>query len=191
MLVHVCFSEAVLAEIPHLRAYARMMTNDLCKGDHEVEETLKRAMSVMDRMSKRTDLRVQLLTILRSFLITSERRHFSVPPEIHEKLNNPFRIRNGHSKSSFSLASALAGLDYEDREAVVLSAGILLSRREAAKLCGCEVSVYDTRLCRGLARLAQLVPGESLGNIADDLAASKTYPLTNMSGGFLEMTAPN
>jgi Sigma-70, region 4 len=119
------------------------------------------------------------------------RGHFRVPPAIHEKLNGPFRIRNGHSQGSLSLASALAGLDYEDREAVVLSAGVHLSRREAAKLCGCEVSVYDTRLCRGLTRLAQLVPGESLGNIADDLAASETYPLTNMSGGFLEMTAPN
>jgi RNA polymerase sigma-70 factor (ECF subfamily) len=157
--VHTYFSEAVLTEIPHLRAYARMMTNDLSKADHEVEETLKRAMSVMDRMSKRTDLRVQLLTILRSFLIAGERRHFSVSPAIYEKLNGPFRIRNGHSQGSLSLASALAGLDYEDREAVVLSAGMPLSRREAAKLCGCEVSVYDARLCRGLTRLAELVPG--------------------------------
>jgi len=155
------FSEALLRELQHLRAYARLMMNDLYKADHEVEKTLRRAMSITGRMSGWADLRVQLLTILRSFLIGSEhgpRRHLTASPAIYERLNSPFRIRNRYSESSLSLASALICLDFEDREAVVLSAGVKLSHREAAKMCGCEVSVYNARLRRGFARLAELVP---------------------------------
>jgi RNA polymerase sigma-70 factor (ECF subfamily) len=136
------------------------MTNDVNKGDHEVEETLRRATSVMDRMSKRVDLRAQLLTILRSFLIHSERRErraFTGLSTIYDQLNPPFRIPNRYSESPFSLTAALVRIDFEDREAVVLSAGLGLSTREAAKMSGCDVGEHTARIDRGLFRLAQLL----------------------------------
>jgi RNA polymerase sigma-70 factor, ECF subfamily len=192
MSVHVqtYFSEAVLAEIPHLRAYARLMTNDVNKADREVEETLKRAMSIMDRMSKRADLRVQLLTVLRSFLIGSERSHlrqFTMLPATYERLNGPFRIGNGHSEGSLSLASALLYLDYEDREAVVLSTGVGFSHREAAKVCNCEVSVYDARLSRGLKQLTELLPAKFVGRSGrDDATVSQAFATIKVASGVTE-----
>jgi DNA-directed RNA polymerase specialized sigma24 family protein len=188
------FSEAVLIEIPHLWAYARMMTNDVSCADREVEETLKRATSIMDRMSKRSDLLPQLLMILRSFLIGSEQRHrydFTTQSAMYEKLNSPFRIGNGHSKIPLGLASALVCLDYEDREAVVLSMGLRLSHREAAKISGCEFGVYNRRLARGLARLAELIPGLFAGNTADEVAASDDYPVLKEAAMSMEVTPPN
>ncbi len=156
-----CFSEAILLELPHLRAYARMMTNDLNEADREVEETLKRVRFI-DRTFKPSDLRVELLTILRSFLIASEpmRKDLRVRSAIYEKLNRPFRIGNGHAASPLSLSSALVLLDFEDREAVV-SAAVGLSRPQAAEIASCKAREHDTRLCRGLARLAELFPGQS------------------------------
>jgi RNA polymerase sigma-70 factor (ECF subfamily) len=194
MSVHVrsYFSEALLKELPHLRAYARLMMNDLYKADHEVEKTLKRAMCSMDRMSGRSDLRVQLLTILRSFLIGGEhrlRKHFTASPAIYERLNSPFRIGNRHSESALSLASALVCLNFEDREAVVLSAGVRLSPREAAKMCGCEVSVYDARLCRGFARLAELVLEKWDGASAGEAIVSQASAAMKGAGKVQEARA--
>jgi hypothetical protein len=52
--VQTCFSEAILAEISHLRAYARLMTNDVLSADREVTETLKRALSNIEGLCNRT-----------------------------------------------------------------------------------------------------------------------------------------
>jgi RNA polymerase sigma-70 factor, ECF subfamily len=155
-----CLSETILLELPHLRAYARLMTNDQYQADREVEETLKRAMAIMDRLSNQCDLRIQLLTILRSFLIAGEpaRKDLEARSGIYEKLNSPFHIGNGHGENPVSLLSALVLLDYEDREALVLTAGVRLSPLEAAKISGCEVGEHSARLCRGFARLAELFP---------------------------------
>ena len=70
--VETCLSEAILTEIPHLRAYSRLMTDDVASADQQVTETLRRALSNIERLCKRTGLRVQLLRILRNFLIDSE-----------------------------------------------------------------------------------------------------------------------
>ncbi len=173
MQVHVqtCFSEAMLTELPNLRAFAQLMTNDLYEAEQEVEETLHRVMTMRDRMSGRPDLRVQSLTILRSFLIASEctRKDFRARKATYEKLKRPFRIGNEPAEGPLSFPSALLLLDYEDREAVVLSAGTRLSVLEAAKISGCEVREHNVRLCRGFARLAELLPRKSDGatNVAE------------------------
>ena len=59
-----------------------------------------------------------------------------------------------------SLASALLYLNFENREAIVLRAGVRLSREEAAKIIGCELHVYDARVRCGFAQLAELLPAE-------------------------------
>src|SRR5271166_3978395 len=112
--VEACLSEAILTEIPHLRAYARLMTDDVSSADREVTETLKRALSNIEGLCKRSGLRVQLLTILRNFLIDSERapRKFKGLSAIYERLNGPFRNANGgHGQRPMSLASALLHLN--------------------------------------------------------------------------------
>jgi RNA polymerase sigma-70 factor, ECF subfamily len=163
--VQTCFSEAILTELPRLRAFARLMTNDLYEAEQEVEETVHRAMTVMDRMLGRPELRIQLLTVLRSFLIASEsmRKDFEARKAAYEELKRPFRIGNEPAEGPLSLPSALLLLDYEDREAVVLSAGTRLSALEAAIISGCEVREHNARLCRGFTRLAELLPRKSVG----------------------------
>ncbi|MGA9550474.1 MAG: hypothetical protein WBS14_22825 [Rhodomicrobium sp.] len=161
--VEACLSEAILTEIPHLRAYSRLMTDDVASADQQVTETLRRALSNIERLCKRTGLRVQLLRILRNFLIDSELepRTFKGLSAIYECLNGPFRNANGgHGQRPMSLASALLYLNFENREAIVLRAGVRLSRDEAAKIIGCELHVYDARVRCGFAQLAELLPAE-------------------------------
>jgi RNA polymerase sigma-70 factor (ECF subfamily) len=162
--VEACLSEAILTEIPHLRAYARLMTYDVASADREVTETLKRALSNIEGLCKRAGLRVQLLTTLRNFLIDNELapRKFKGLSAIYERLNGPFRNANGgHGQRPMSLESALLYLNFENREAVVLRAGVRLSREEAGKIIGCELHVYDARVRCGFARLAELLPAEA------------------------------
>jgi RNA polymerase sigma-70 factor (ECF subfamily) len=162
--VETCLSEAILAEIPHLRAYARLMTDDVASADREVTETLRRALSNSEGLCKRIGLRVQLLRILRNFLIDSELapRKFKGLSATYERLKGPFRNANGGpGQRPMSLASALLYLNFENREAVVLRAGVRLSREEAARIIGCEFHVYDARVRCGFARLAELLPAEA------------------------------
>ena len=162
--VQTCFSEAILTEIPHLRAYATLMTNNVSRAHHGVTETLKHAFTNREGLCQGTGLRVQLLTILRNLLVASEPASHMVDPfpAIYERLKAPFRIiSGGRAKSPASLASALLSLAFEDRDAVVLSAGEGLPREDAAKVVGCEATVYDARLRRGFARLAELVPAQA------------------------------
>ena len=54
--VETCLSEAIITEIPHLRAYALLMTNNVSSADREVTETLKQALSNRERLCKSTGL---------------------------------------------------------------------------------------------------------------------------------------
>jgi len=173
--VQTCFSEAILAEISHLRAYARLMTNDVSSADREVTETLKRALSNIEGLCNRTGLRVKLLTILRNILVIGEAApgRLKALSAIYERLKAPFRIvANGHPERPDSLATALLRLNFGDREAVVLRAGVRVSREEAAKIIGCELHVYDARVRSGFARLAELLPSQMPTTPAGEATAS-------------------
>ena len=176
--VETCLSEAILAEIPHLRAYARLMTDDVASADREVTETLKRALSNSEGLCQRGGLRVQLLRILRNFLIDSELepRKFKGLSATYERLKGPFRNADGgQGQWPMSLASALLYLNFENREAIVLRAGVRLSREEAARIIGCEFHVYDARVRCGFARLAQLLPAEAPENSPSEAVFSRAF----------------
>ena len=190
--VETCPSEAILTEIPHLRAYARLMTDDVASADHDVTETLKRALSNIEELCKRTGLRVQLLRILRNFLIDSELapRKFKGLSAIYERLKGPFRIANGgHGQRPMCLPSALLHLNFEDREAVVLRAGVRLSREEAAKIIGCELHVYDARVRCGFARLSELLPAEAPANSPSEAISCRAFSGLNKAFELQEMLA--
>ena len=190
--VQPCFSEAILTEIPHLRAYATLMSNNVSRAHHEVTETLKRVLSDLERLQKRTDLRVELFTILRNFLIVSERapKQVDALTAIYERLKWPFRvISRGYAERPVSLASALLCVAFDDREAVVLSAGVGLSCEDAAKIIGCDPREYNARVRRGFARLAELVPAEAPMTSTGEAAASYAFSGMRKALEFQETTA--
>ncbi len=175
-----CLSKAILAEIPHLRAYARLMTNDVSSADREVSETLKRALFDREELRTCTSIRVQLLTILRNFLIDSER----APPKFERRI-----AKGGRGERPMSLASALLRLNFEDREAVVFRAGVRLSREDAAKIVGCALHVYDARLRCGFARLAELLPAETRAKSPGEAICARAFSGMNKAIDLQEMPA--
>lgn len=61
-------ASAILTELPHLRAYARLMTNDRSEAEREVEATIESASGDDIGCSDKAQLRVSLFRILRGFL---------------------------------------------------------------------------------------------------------------------------
>ncbi len=146
-------SEAILTELPRLRAYARMMTNDIASADRAIADTLKHVLSDIEQFRIRKALHLYLFMILRDILASAE--------SAAGKFKGPFRIEN-ELETPISLATALLCLTFESREAVVLQAGARLSRVEAATIIGCELHIYDARVRRGLTRLAELLPQDAM-----------------------------
>ena len=88
-----------------------------------------------------------------------------------------------------SLASALLYLNFEDREAVVLRAGVRLSREEAAKIIGCELHVYDARVRCGFARLAELLSADAPADSPSETIACRAFSGMNKAFELQEMLA--
>ncbi len=151
-------SEAILTELPRLRVYARMMTNDIASADRAVADALEHVLSDTEQLRIRKALRLYLFMILRDILVSESAAG---------KFKGPFQIEN-ELETPVSLATALLCLTFESREAVVLRAGLRLSQVEAATIIGCELHIYDARVRRGLTRLAELLPQDEFAKAVSD-----------------------
>ncbi len=164
--------EAILTEIPRLRVYARLMTNDVSLADRSVAETLQDALSNIAELRACKDLQIHLFMILRAVLVSDE--------TALGKFKGLFRLEKERLEAPVSLATALLCLTFEGREAVVLRAGLRLSRVEAATIIGCDLHAYDARVRRSLARLADLVPQGELGKaVSDAMMACRAFSGAN------------
>ena len=160
-------SGRILAEIPHLRAYARLMTNDRCKADQGVEETLKCVLLNGNRWLMRRRLRVPLFAILRNLLarddnmLHKELRHGFEPQETVTP--DSLERASGHVQVLGGFGHALALLHLEDREAIILTVAAGFTDLDTAEICSCTPKIIRGRVQRGFARLAELLPAHSAG----------------------------
>ena len=147
------------------------MTNDVSIADRGVAETLQHSLSNIEYLRACKDLRNLPFSILRTILVSDG-------PAL--KFKGHFRTENEHLETPISLATALLYLTFEGREAVVLRAGLRLSREEAAAIIGCELHIYDARVRRSLTRLAELLPQEVLAKALSNAMARRAFSRVNM-----------
>ena len=60
-------SDRILTEIPRLRVYARLMTNDVSSADLGVADALKHALFDVERLRTCKDLRIHLFMIAQGY----------------------------------------------------------------------------------------------------------------------------
>ena len=162
-------ASAILAEIPSMRAYARLMTNDRSEADREVEEAVKCVLADDMRWSDGAQLRVALIKILRGILARDRR------PALLQGVRDAYGTfccsfaalgrTNTRGRTVSDAGPALLHLAFEDREAMVLSAAAGFTDLEIAEICGCTRETVKERVQNGRARLAELLAVE----FADDL----------------------
>lgn len=162
-------ASAILAEIPCMRAYARLMTNDRLEADREVEEAVKCVLADDMRWSDEAQLRVALIKILRGILARDRR------PALLQGVRDAYGAfccsfaalgqTNTRGRTVSDVGPALLHLGFEDREAMVLSAAAGFTDLEIAEICECTRETVKERVQNGRARLAELLAVE----FADDL----------------------
>ncbi len=182
-------SSAILAEIPHLRAYARLMTNDRSEADREVEETLKAIPANNIRCCGKAQLRAGLFKIMHGLLVRdlgpALRRGVPEPYGALCSLVAAIRTASGDAQTMADVGPALLRLDFEDREAIILSAAAKFSHLEIAGICGCEPERVKDSLIKGRAELAQLLRV----NFVDDLSIPAA-PLAASDGKIMKSGSP-
>jgi RNA polymerase sigma-70 factor (ECF subfamily) len=164
----------LLASVPNLRAFAVSLCGSAERADDLVQETLMKAWAKFDSFQEGTNLRAWLFTILRNeFYSQMRKRRREV-----EDAEGTYAARlasqpeqSGHMDLS-DFREALAVLQPDQREALILVGASGFSYEEAAEICGCAVGTIKSRVSRARARLSELLlleDGETYG--ADPTAA--------------------
>lgn len=153
--------QAILAELPRLRRYARAMVGDRAAADDLVQDTLERAWSQLAQWRAGSSLRPWLLSIMHNLRIDQLRRPgLSISPVDDADLDVPTRATQTDRLEVRDLAHALSRLPEEQREVVLLVALEEMSYREVASTLGIPSGTVMSRLARGRERLRQIMDGQ-------------------------------
>ncbi len=156
--------DAIVAEIPRLRRYARALTGDPVRADDLVQDTLERALAKWALWRRGSSLRAWLLTLMHNVFVNQVRGRQAVEFRAAEDLPEPvLRATQADELEVRDLQRALACLPLEQR-AVLLLVGLEdLSYAEAARVLGVPLGTVMSRLSRGRERLRLLLaqPGKA------------------------------
>jgi RNA polymerase sigma-70 factor, ECF subfamily len=159
MTVALSTHDALLNQIPDLRASAFMLCGTKDQADDLVQDTLLRAWAHRGDFQEGTNMGAWLFTIMRNRFRTQYRKSRRWVQDVNgvyaEQLTS-VPEQEGWSIST-DLRYALAQLPATQREAVILVGAKGLTLEEAAAACGCEVGTIKSRTHRARARLAELL----------------------------------
>jgi RNA polymerase sigma-70 factor (ECF subfamily) len=149
--------DALLAEIPRLRRYARALAGDAARADDLVQDTLERAL-VKGRLWRPGNLRAWLLTLMHNVFVNQARAARPLdyygdddPPEL------AVRAEQQDGLELRDLDRALQRLPAEQREVLLLVGLEDLSYAEAARVVGAPLGTVMSRLSRARDRLRRLL----------------------------------
>jgi RNA polymerase sigma-70 factor (ECF subfamily) len=160
--------DALVEEIPSLRAFAASLSRNMSEADDLVQETLLKAIKSADSFKEGTNLRAWLFTILRNTFYSTYRKRKRETLDgdgYHEsRLVSPAsQLDHLHFQD---MRAALNQLPFEQREALILVGASGMSYEEAAEICGCALGTVKSRVNRARVRLAELLdvePDEGIG----------------------------
>ena len=150
--------EAVAAEIPRLRRYARALTGDDGEADDLIQDTLERALARLVQWREGDNPRKWLFSILHNLHVDGLRRKSRRPPHVGlESLGPDQSAPAADGASGRDLDKALQMLSMEQREVVLLVGLEGLSYAETAEVLDIPVGTVMSRLARGRERLRALM----------------------------------
>jgi RNA polymerase sigma-70 factor (ECF subfamily) len=159
----------IIALLPQLRAFARMLCNNPTDGDDLAQATLMRAWAARASFTPGTNLKAWLYQIARNQLASDHRRNWriqSLDPETAERTLIATTSSDGNLELD-ELRRALAMLPPEQREAIILVGAGDLAYAEAALIMDVPIGTVKSRVSRARATLAGILETGDL--VADDL----------------------
>lgn len=167
-------TELLLAEIPHLRAFAISLSGSLNAADDLVQDTLVKAWEHFDSFEPGTNLRAWLITILRNNFCSIYRKQRREVQDIDGGYAGQLSVR-GAQEGNLELNDfrhALDQLPPEHREIIVLVGVTELSYEEAAEICGIPKGTVKSRLNRARAKLVKILGLSGTEEIGPDPVSS-------------------
>jgi RNA polymerase sigma-70 factor (ECF subfamily) len=150
--------EAVAAEIPRLRRYARALLGDNGEADDLIQDTLERSLARLEQWREGESPRKWMFSILHNLYIDGLRRKSRRPPHVGlESLGMDQSSPAADGASGRDLDRALQLLSLEQREVVLLVGLEGLSYAETADVLAIPVGTVMSRLSRGRDRLRGLM----------------------------------
>ena len=184
------FQRELIALIPQLRAFSRMLCGGRAIAEDMAQEALVKAWQSRASFEPGSNLKAWLFTILRNAYYSHTRRSWR---ETHwdadagEHIPGPGNVQ----ESSIDLCDttrALGELPRGQREALILVGAGGFSYQDAAKVCGTVAGTVKSRVSRGRAALLDILDGHksmpprlSLG--PDDSATNVLAQLSALTTG--------
>ena len=151
--------DALLAQIPDLRASAFLLCGSKDRADDLVQDTVLSAWAHLDDFQAGTNMGAWLFTIMRNRFRTDYRKSRRWVQDVNGQYAE--RLTSKPEQEGWSISAdlryALAQLPAYQREALILVGAKGLSLVEAAAVCGCEVGTIKSRTNRARARLVELL----------------------------------
>jgi RNA polymerase sigma-70 factor (ECF subfamily) len=172
--------DSVVQLIPALRAFAWSLSHNSSDADDLVQDTLIKAWTNRDKFEPGTNLRAWLFTILRNTYYTAAVRRRR---EVRDETGKYAATLSTGPTQDWSLAiralqTALAQLQDDHREALILVGAAGLTYEEAAEVCGCALGTIKSRVNRARARLLKLMEAdEAFDTFAGEMQAPEAVDL--------------
>jgi len=177
-------SHELLEHTAHLRAFAISLCGDRDHGDDLVQETLLKALANIDSFKPGTNMRSWLFTILRNTYFTQRRR---ARHEVEDAdgalaacLKSPPEQEPHLDLQDFQRALAL--LNDEQREALILIGAAGFSYDEAADIAGCSSGTVKSRVNRARGKLARMLSEDPEGATAAQQRPAKAANQSSPEG---------
>ncbi len=155
--------QAVVAEIPRLRRYARALTGRMDAADDLVQATLERALEKRRLWQRDRDLRPWLFSIMHNLHVDQIRHHDKLDFCDSDHLPEPTqRPEQTDGLELRDLDRALAKLPLQQREILLLIGLEELSYQEVAEALALPIGTVMSRLSRARSQLKAVLAGESL-----------------------------
>ena len=154
--------DAIIAQIPRLRRYARALTGCTDTVDDLVQDTLERALNKWSFWQRERDLRPWLFSIMHNLHVDGSRRN----GRIYFCDDNDLPVQTQRATQNdglelYDLEQMLLLLPLDQREILLMVALEELSYAEIARALSIPQGTVMSRLARGRSRLKALLVGEA------------------------------
>lgn len=169
------FRDQLVEQLPHLRAFARMLSRNPAMADDLVQETVLRALCNVDKFEPGTNMKAWLCTILRNQFYNEMRSRARLAAYAAAVPRAAGIDGNQHARLALrDFERAYHALPAEQREALSLIGASGFSYGEAAKIVGCAEGTVKSRVSRARAELGRRLghnpavaeePSQELGSV--------------------------
>jgi len=158
------FNQNLIDALPHLRAFARSLTQDRALADDLAQEAATRALANRDSFQPGTNFRGWVFTILRNAFYSEHRRKWRRSEQADDEAMLSYGEPSGqHSRLELDdFRRAFARLPEEQREALVLVGACGFDYEQAAEVAGCATGTIKSRVSRGRGEIKARLDDDAL-----------------------------